>query len=226
MGVARATGRLQCMWHTYWWFLVVTVTYLCSLSSLATTVTTTSVCPADRPQSSAAVAATVNNQFFLNIDHPVECNGTVVGWKMCYYYQASGFNDEEEIPFAVTLGVWRISSSGSRYWLVGYKAVEKLGMDLQDGFNCVVITYSAAEQFGVKPGDLVGFHTHNVDPPKEVLELRAMTSTGEQLAKRMDSGFCQYSYPGFPVSVSCFENVTGAMHVHVMVEELGKIIII
>lgn len=191
----------------------------CSLPLGTATVATTSVCPAERPQSSAAVLATVIDQFYLNVDHPVQCNGTVMGWKICYYLPSSGSNDLDETLFAVTLGVWRISSSGGWYRLVSHKSIEELGIDLQDGFNCV--TYPAEEQFGVKPGDLVGFHTHNADPPKEVLELRATTSTGEKLTKRMDSGYCQYSYPGLPVSVSCFENVTGAMHVHVMVEELG-----
>ena len=146
----------------------------------------------------------------------------VVAWKLCYYLPSavSGEDDFDETLFAVTVGVWRISSSGSWYWLVDYKPVEELGMDLQSGFNC--ITYPA-QQFNVKPGDLVGFHTHNTDSPKEVLELRAMTSTGEKLSKRMDSGSCRFAYPGLPVSLSCFENVTGTMHVHVMVEELEGI---
>ena len=204
--------------HLYWFSLVVTVASLHSLS-LATT-TTTSVCPADVPQST--VAPTDKDQFFLNIDHPVECNGMVVAWKICYYLP-SAFNDgddSEDTLFAVTVGVWRISSSGGRYRLVDYKPVEELGMDLQSGFNC--ITYPA-QQFNVKPGDLVGFHTHNADSPKEVLELRAMTSTGEKLTKRMNSGSCRFAYPGLPVSLSCFENITGTMHVHVMVEEFEGI---
>ena len=211
----------SCHWHPYWFSLAITVTSLwCSLPLAAATVATASVCPADRPQSSAAVVATAIDQFYLNIDHPVECNGTVVGWKICYYLPSSGLEDLDETLFAVTLGVWRISNSGNWYWLVSYKAVEELGINLQDGFNCA--TYPVEEQFGVKPGDLVGFHTHNADPPKEILELRATTSTGEKLTKRRDSGHCQFSYPGLLVAVSCFENVTGAMHVHVMVEELGK----
>lgn len=102
--------------------------------------------------------------------------------------------------------------------VVGYEPVEGLGIDLQGGYNCV--TFPAAAQFDVKPGDLVGFHTHNADPPHEVLELRATTSSGEKLSKRKDRGPCRFAYPENPVSVSCFENVTGAMHVHVIVERL------
>ena len=192
----------------------------CSLSS--STTTTTSVCPADVPQST--VANTNRNQFFLDIDHPVECNGTVVAWKICYYLP-SAVDDGEEIDetlFKVTVGVWRISS-GAWYRLVNYKVVEEMGRDLQPGFSCITFPLLATEQFNVKPGHLVGFHTHSVDSPKEVLELRAMAATGEKLTKRKDSGPCQFAYPGFPVSLSCFENITGGMHVHVMVEEFeGK----
>ena len=213
-----------CCWHIHWLSMAaVIMASSCSLSSAVTPTTTISVCPADTPQSTAATMATDRDQFFLNTVHPVDCNGTVVAWKLCYYLPSpvSGIDNFDETLFTVTLGVWRISSSGNWYLLVGFLPVEELGMDLQGGFNC--ITYPATEQFDVKPGDLVGFHTHNADPPSEVLELRAMTTTGERLTKRKDSGFCQYSYPGLPVSVSCFENATGAMHVHVMVEQFEGI---
>lgn len=205
----------------YWRSLAVTVMSLCSLSLASTA--TTSICPADVPQS--AVANSNSDQFFLDIDHPIECNGTVMAWKICYYLLSGeggeGGEDIEETLFSVTVGVWKIS--GAWYRLVNYRLVEELGRDLQPGFNCITFPLLTTEQFSVKPGHLIGFHTHSVDSFEEVLQLHAVASSGEKLTKRKDSGFCQFSYPGLPVSLSCFENVTGAMHVHVIVEEFeGK----
>ena len=203
------TGQ-QCSSNIHWLSLAIMVL---SLSSSATTSTTASICPSDVPESS--VINTGRDQFFIDVDHPLQCYGAVIAWKICYYLAASSVDDLEETIFAVTVGVWRISGN-SWYTLVDYKNIELRGP--QSGFHCINITHPANEQFYVEPGTFVGFHTHNADPPKEVLELRAMSSTGGNLARRKNDVFCRFAYPGGPVSLSCFENVAGAMHVHVMVD--------
>ena len=64
--------------------------------------TTTSICPTPVPQHTAAANIT-RDDVFLNVQHPISCNGTAIAWKVCYYLAAGwmqrgagGDNNENE----------------------------------------------------------------------------------------------------------------------------------
>lgn len=210
--------------------LSVIVISLFSLVSVMDATTTSSVCPSepDSTMSPSSGADTGRNQLLLDIDHPIQCNGTVVGWNICYYISSNVARDDPgETTIAATVGVWRISDGF--YQLRGSEEISgRLGRELRHGFHCVTKTLSVQDRFHVKPGSVVGFHTHDA---REVLDLHLMTSSsangGGRLLKRKDSTpSCRLAGISRSVSLSCFENVTGAMHVHAMVEEYaGKEVI-
>jgi hypothetical protein len=172
-------------------------------------------------------AGTNKNQLLLDIDHPIQCNGMVMGWKICYYISSKVARDDinpTETTIAATVGVWRISNGF--FQLSGSEEITgQLGRELRRGFHCITRTLSVGDRFHVEPGNIVGFHTHDARE-SEVLELylltimTSLTDGGGRLLKRRDNApSCRFAKVS--VSLSCFENVTGAMRVHAMVEELG-----
>ena len=184
--------------------------------------TTHSVCPSepDFPLSPSGGVDTGRNQLILDIDHPIQCNGTVVEWNICYYISSDVARDDPtETTIAATVGVWRISDGF--YQLRGSDKISgRLGRELRRGFHCMTRTLLVRDRFHVEPGNVIGFHTHDA---REVLDLHLMTSPNDngRLLKRKDSTpSCRLVGISRSVSLSCFENVTGAMRVHAMVEEL------
>ena len=183
-----------------------------------------SVCPSepDFPMFPSGGADTGRNQLILDIDHPIQCNGTVVGWNICYYISSNVARDDPtETTIAATVGVWRISNGF--YQLRGSDEISgRLGRELRCGFHCMTRTLLVEDRFHVEPGNVIGFHTHDAREVT-VLDLHLMTSPTDdgRLLKRKDgTPSCRLVGISRSVSLSCFENVTGAMRVHAMVEEL------
>ena len=85
----------QCRWfphspfkHLLVFFLAVTMMSF-DWSLTVAIATTISVCPTEVPQHTAAVNIS-RDDVFLNVQHPISCNGKVIAWKVCYYLPASG----------------------------------------------------------------------------------------------------------------------------------------
>ena len=182
------------------------------------------LCPPTVPPFSSATPE--ENRVFLNLQNPIDCNGRVTAWKLCYHPQTS--TDDGEMPpesYSVRLGVWREGLGGlfnnqDYYNRLDSLEVEVLPNDLPQTFSCYVYQLNPDEEFDVQHGDIVGFHTITSDGV-----LNVMASTGTDMnwyvAQRSTGSLCPLSHPA-SVSVDCFNEVDylygHTMHVYVMVE--------
>ena len=81
----------QCQWlpHTSFKQLVVTTIIILFNWLLSVAMATTRICPTAVPQHTAADNIS-RDDVFLNVQHPISCNGTVIAWKVCYYLPDGG----------------------------------------------------------------------------------------------------------------------------------------
>ena len=188
-------------------------------------------CPSEVYPHTAAVNIN-RNEVFLNVQHPIRCNGTAIGWKVCYYLPAGGmWNEGFEMTYSVTVGVWRRRGGiqGIERYVLRHSEDIQLSEEAeygQQGFNCKIIPlYYPYDMFDTQEGDVVGFYTTYVTSSQEVLNVMANTSQDAAtqnwyVARRPTSGVCQHT-PVSSLAVSCFGTDTlmrgYAMHVSLMV---------
>ena len=204
----------------FYWLTVIIVIMACWLHASAAN----TVCPNELPQFSPA--DTPRDKVFLDVQNPVYCNGTVTGWRVCYYSPEPA--PEETKTYSVIVGAWRkvrILEFFEWYTRLKYEVIRRQGSQLQQGFHCITLSLASEGMFEVEVGDIVGFYTLNDDlGDNEILNLGASTNATQTwyIAQRSLHGSCQFSDVSYMLA-SCFDEenyIYGtAMHVSVILEQ-------
>ena len=189
-------------------------------------------CPNEAMLDQSLVGANVSrNWVFLDLQHPITCNGTASAWEFCYYLPASGSLDNADGSvelYSATIGLWRLEDvfGTDRY-------VRKMSHNIDiplgatghsNQFLCETEYIDLDMPLDVYPGDVVGFYTRSDrDISMRPLSLMSnMTSFGSGdakfVAQRATDGICVLS-PTSALNPVCLNNMAGlVMHVSLVVE--------
>ena len=96
---------------------------------------------------------------YLNLDYDSTCNGTVIAWEYCYYY--NDMHEDNVEPAEVKVGVWR--ANGTEYQLVDGSVMTLPTPTLDGGlqFACREWMLNSSQAFQVQEGDIVGIHVND-----------------------------------------------------------------
>lgn len=132
-----------------------------------------------------------NTGFYLNLDNPAVCSGTVVAWHFCYYRLI-----ETNVAAFV---VYRQSPDGNYQELSeSYRVVARQEANKrkkrQTGFNCEDIPLPLGEQFDVQVGDVLGACLLSSSDSDNPLRIQANSATGRRLFQpNFNTNLCQRS---------------------------------
>ena len=95
---------------------------------------------------------TSRSGFYLDTNHPIECDGMLTNWTVCYYR-----NPFSTRNYQIDLQTWRKNTSSDQYSMVGTSMIAVDGVSSQElAFNCRSYSLAVTDYIPVKQGDVVG----------------------------------------------------------------------
>ena len=159
-----------------------------------------------------------NRRFYLNLEDPAPCNGTVSSWEYCYYRS----NNRNAMEFRAPFGIYR--QEGSTYRLVSYQInISITNEDIgKDDFTCRNLSTSVIT---IQEGDMVGACVNDVDRggPDANDQVQLNIVGGESGYSLMYDGFssCQsgnvLTVPGSITERELSRSNSAVLHLHAII---------
>ena len=90
----------------------------------------------------------------MNFNRPSLCNGTVTGWKYCYY---NSVRNNRNNQFGARFLVYRKVNNEDTYRLIKNSIhTEILGSNEMQAVDCIHIRLNSSEQFQIQQNDILG----------------------------------------------------------------------
>ena len=167
-----------------------------------------------------ADTADTGTRFYLNTAAPAPCNGTINGWRYCFYKPSDIRNDRTYITTfaayrATVTGYQRVSNVTVISWSGRNISV------LSQNFNCFNISVSG---FTIEAGDIVGGCVY--DPAgrsTRQLDIVSRNAAGYSLMRRNDESQCRQN--SLPMSISRNQlnrNILNSRILHVYANITGR----
>jgi hypothetical protein len=132
-----------------------------------------------------AYTAETNKRFYLNTADPAPCDGTINGWRYCFYNPSSIGNNH---IYRTTFAVYRSTDTGYQR-ISNVAVVSWRGRNikaLSQSFNCF---NSSINDFTIEAGDIVGGCIYDPSGPPRQLDTVGQT-TGHSLMRMNDESEC------------------------------------
>ena len=135
-------------------------------------------------------------RFYLNTADPAPCNGTINGWRYCFYNPGNIVNDR---TYITTFAAYRTIATGYQR-VSNVVVVSWSGHDinaLSESFNCFNINVN---DFTIEAGDIMGGCVY--DPPGggRQLDIVGQNAAGYSLMQMSDVSQCTQN--SLPLSIS------------------------
>ena len=159
---------------------------------------------------------------FLNAASPIQCNGTVVAWRYCFF-PPSTIEDTKYYVTSFAVYTWRDWYYDHRQ--ESHIVVNKSGSQLAPGFTCETLQLNNSQRFLVSEGDIIGvclYGRHSGwgeegDPSHMSLNVVGGTYGGDML--EFDSSNCMGVFGNYDILSISTMPVSNTLRVAV---EIGK----
>ena len=158
-------------------------------------------------------------RFYLNTAAPAPCNGTINGWRYCFYNPGNIRNGR---TYIATFAAYRTTDTGYQR-VSNVTVVSWSGRDinaLSQSFNCFNISVS---DFTIEAGDIVGGCVY--DPaggPTRQLDIVGRNAAGYSLMRMNDESQCEQNSLPMSISSSQLDNILNSRILHVYASITGR----
>ncbi len=167
--------------------------------------------------------------FFLNVNFPISCTGTVTAWKFCYYLEElEDYSPRHESVYGACFAVYHRTSLWNYRLNIGSSiTVTRFGNTTGRGdlspFVCETIDLSRWRQFSVNKGDIIGVvsvsNDHTALEPLSVISEEDSADTYVVHDEDEDFSFCRLVVNSSPFRVLR----SHLLHVAVVIGKLSLI---
>ena len=170
-----------------------------------------------------AYTADRSRRFYLNTAAPAPCNGTINGWRYCFYNPRAR-DLEDGRTYSTTFAAYRATDTGYQR-VSNVNVVSWSGHDiintLSQSFNCFNISVN---DFIIEAGDIVGGCVYNPDGGStRQLDIVGQNAAGYSLMQMNDESQCEQN--SLPMSISSRQlgNIRNSRILHVYASITGKV---
>ena len=158
-------------------------------------------------------------RFYLNTDDPAPCNGTINGWRYCFY---NPYRIRNNFDYRATFAVYR--ADGTDYQRVSnVTTVSWRGRDINrsQDFNCYSVSVNS---FTVQAGDIVAACIYK---PRRMLDLVGQEVAGHFLMQTNSANQCrENSLPSFVSYNQLSTRNSRILHLYAIITSMFKVCIL
>ena len=166
-----------------------------------------------------AYNAARGRRFYLNTAAPAPCNGTINGWRYCFYNPSDIRNDR---TYITTFAAYRATATGYQR-VSNVTVVSWSGRDINDlsqRFNCFNISVN---DFIIEAGDIVGGCIYDpVGGSTRQLDIVGRNAAGYSLMRMNDESQCEQNSLPKSISSDQLNGVLSSRILHVYANITGS----